>query len=239
MSRLPNRECQIYICCESPALEDYPEIKFFYIQQATEQVAKMVSFLHFLREQRMNLPIIPTEASCKGRTYVVTGANTGLGFECAQHLVKLQAHTVILACRSLSRGVAAKKRIEKETGRVGVVDVWQLDVGSWDSVEKFASRFDTLERVDAVIENASVAMLEYHEIEDLESTLAINVVGTFLLAALLLPKLEHCAKRYGMQPHLVIVGSAVAFRPEGHLEKVEGDMLEGLTEQAKTSMANR
>lgn len=192
-----------------------------------------------LKEQRSELPLVPSEESCRGRTYVVTGANTGLGFECAQHLVRLKAQKVILACRSLERGKAAQKRMEENTGRTGVAEVWQLDVGSYESVKAFASRFDTLDRVDAVIENASVAMLEYKEAEGLESSLTINVIGTFLLAALLLPKLQRSAKAFGVKSHLVVVGSEVAFDVKGHLEKVNGDLLDGLDKQAKTSMANR
>lgn len=115
----------------------------------------------------MTLPVVPTEDDCKGHTYIVTGANTGLGFECAQHLVDLKADKVILACRSIARGEAAKKRIDDNTERPGVAEVWQLDIGSYDSVKAFASRVEQLERVDAVIENASVAMLNYEEAEGL------------------------------------------------------------------------
>ena len=199
----------------------------------------MVGVLQNISEQRRNLPIVPTEADCQGRTYVVTGANTGLGFECAQHLVRLKASKVILACRSIDRGEAAKKRIEENTGQTQTIEAWQLDLGSYDSVRAFAARFEKLERVDAVIENASIAMLEYQEAENLESTLTVNVVGTFLLAALLLPRLQRFGQTFGTKTQLVIVGSEVAFGMKGQLEKIEGDLLDGLTESAKTSMSNR
>lgn len=187
----------------------------------------------------MTLPVAPTEDDCKGHTYVVTGANTGLGFECAQHLVGLKADKVILACRSIARGEAAKKRIDDNTERPGVAEVWQVDIGSYDSIKAFAARVEQLERVDAVIENASVAMLNYKEAEGLESTLTINVIGTFLLATLLLPHLQQVAKKSGIQPRLVIVGSEVALGEKGSLEKIQGDLLDGLSEGSKTSMAGR
>lgn len=199
----------------------------------------MVSFLRFIREQRITLPVVPTEDDCKGHTYIVTGANTGLGFECAQHLVRPKADKVILACRSTARGEAAKKRIEETTGRTGVAEVWQLEVGSYDSVKAFASRVEKLDRVDAVIENASVAMLSYEEVEGLESTLTINVLGTFLLATLLLPRLQQIAKTHGINPRLVVVGSETALREEESLEKIEEDLLDGLSKCGKTSMAGR
>lgn len=195
--------------------------------------------MHF-REQWRELPVVATQDTCRGRTYVVTGANTGLGFECAQTLARLQAEKVILACRSMARGEVAKTRIVESTGRpASVIEVWQLDVGSYDSVRAFAKSFETLERVHAVIENASVAMLEYQEAEGIESSLAINVVGTFLLAFLLLPRLRQVGKTFGFRPHLVIVGSEVAFGMRGELEKVDGDLIEGLSLRAKASMSKR
>ena len=199
----------------------------------------MPPLLQFIREQRRDLPIVPTESQCAGRTYVVVGANTGLGFECAQHLVRLKAGKVILACRSTARGETAKATIEKNTGRSAPTEVWQVDLGSCESVKAFAKRLATLERVDAVIENAGIAMLEYQEKEGLESTLTVNVVGIFLLAALVLPHLERSAGIHSTNPHLTIVGSEVGFDVKGELEKTNGDILDGLTERGKRSMSNR
>ena len=196
-------------------------------------------FLHFVREQRTPLPIIPTVQDCKGKTYVVTGANTGLGFECAQHFVHLGAKRVILACRSLSRGEAAKQRIEEATTIAGVVEVWHLDLGLYDSVSSFADRVQQLDRVDAIVENASLGFAQYTEAEGLETGLTVNVVGTFLLAVMVLPKLQECAKTFGSTPHLVVVGSEVEFGMEGQLEKLEGDLIYALNQYLKTSMSIR
>lgn len=63
-----------------------------------------------------------------------TGANIGLGKEAARHFVQLNAAKVIIACRSVEKGENAKQDIESTTGRKGVVDVWQLDLQSYDSV---------------------------------------------------------------------------------------------------------
>ncbi len=57
----------------------------------------------------------------------------GLGKEAARHFVGLNAQIVILACRSVEKGEAAKKDIESTTKRAGVVEVWQLDLGSYNS----------------------------------------------------------------------------------------------------------
>lgn len=187
----------------------------------------------------MTLPIIPSTQDCKGKTYIVTGSNTGLGLECAKHFVQLSASKVILAVRTISKGEAAKARIEQETDRKDVVEVWPLDLCSSESTIAFADKVKKLDRIDAIVENASVALLQRTETEGVETTLTVNVVNTFLLALLVLPKLRECAKTFKIQPHLVIVGSEVAFGIKGVLEKVSGDVLDGLTAQGQSAMSQR
>jgi len=190
----------------------------------------MVGFLQLVSDQYTTLPIVPTPGDCVGKTFIVTGANTGLGFQCAQHLVRLSAARVILGVRSISKGDAAKASIENSTNRRGVVEVWQLDLASFDSVKAFVQQVKGLERLDALICNASVALLRYSVTEGLETSITVNVVNTMLLAVMALPALKSSAKMTGEKGHLVIVGSVVAFDCEGLLEGVEGDVLEGLKE---------
>jgi NAD(P)-dependent dehydrogenase (short-subunit alcohol dehydrogenase family) len=130
--------------------------------------------------------------------------------------------------RSITRGEAAKNKIEAETGIKNVVVLWQLDLGSYESVKAFAKKVEGLERVDAVIENAGVALNKMIVAEGWESSLTVNVVSTMLLAILVLPKLRESARKFGIVPQVVVVGSEVAFTVEGELEKVDGDILEGL-----------
>ncbi|KAM0316480.1 hypothetical protein ACHAPQ_011302 [Fusarium lateritium] len=73
------------------------------------------------RGQLEHIPVPTT--SFKGQTIIVTGSNTGLGLEAANHFVRLDADVVILAVRSLKRGEAAKASIESSTGRKGVVQM--------------------------------------------------------------------------------------------------------------------
>lgn len=190
----------------------------------------------FAKDQHEHLPFVPTQEDCKGRTFVVTGANTGLGFECAKHLVALSAGKVILAVRSLEKGNEAKARIEADTGIQGVAEIWTVDLGSYESVKGFVKKLSTLERLDVMIENASVAMVDETFEEGLETSLTVNVVSTFLMATLILSKLQETGKKFGGLPHLVIVGSNAGFRLEGVLEKIEGDVLEKLTEAPKMAI---
>lgn len=118
-----------------------------------------MSILTFFYSQLFVTPKYP-EQSCKGQVYIVTGANTGLGFEASRHLVRLGADKVILACRNLEKGEAAVKDIEVNTKRIGVAEVWSLDLSSFESVKEFAKKVDTLPRIDAIVENAGMSY--YH-----------------------------------------------------------------------------
>ncbi|KAL7933151.1 hypothetical protein V8C35DRAFT_280985 [Trichoderma chlorosporum] len=147
--------------------------------------------------QTLDLPLKISKELCAGRTYIVTGANVGLGLEAARHLVGVGASKVILAVRNLKAGEAAKKDVEASTGINGVAEVWHLDLSSYASVRAFASKaVETLERIDAIIENAAVAGLE-EKAEGHHLTTTVNVISTFLLAVLLLPKLRSDAAKFG------------------------------------------
>ena len=178
---------------------------------------------------QLDLPL-PSSTSTSGRTYIITGSNTGLGLECAIHLVSLGASRVILAVRSQAKGDAAKVRIETETKRKGVAEVWLIDQSSYESVKTFAERASALKRIDGVLLNASVALDTLTFAEGLETQITVNLISTFLLAALLLPKLKRDARIHETQPVISIVGSAIAFMGlEGVLEKRKGDLLETLS----------
>lgn len=167
----------------------------------------MSVIIHFLKDQFTRLPY--PETSFAGQTIVVTGSNTGLGLEAARHFTRLNAEKVILAVRNLEKGEAAKRSIEETTGRKGVPEVWQLDLSSYESVKEFVRKTDGLKRLDAVVENAGIATDKYTVFEDNESTITTNVVSTFLLGLMILPKLRETATKYNITPHLAIVSSEV------------------------------
>jgi retinol dehydrogenase-12 len=146
-----------------------------------------------------------------GQTIIVTGANTGLGLEAARHFTRLNAAKVILASRSIAKGEEAARSIEETTGRKGVCEVWQVDLGNFDSVKKFTERAAKLDRLDVVCENAGIAAGAYQQMEGMESMIAVNVVGTFLMALNLLPILRKSGKTYGTVPKLVVTSSETHF----------------------------
>lgn len=176
-------------------------------------------------KQPRNLPLAISAEKCSGGTYIVTGANGGLGFEVAKHLVAVGAAKVILGCRNVLAGEEAKDRIIKDTGKTGTAEVWALDLASYDSVKDFAKKaIAELDRIDALIENAAVASgtgkAEGHGL-----CMTVNVYSTFLLGVLLLPKLKECAQQHGITPHLTIVTSNASFQVEQKWNEIKDDPL--------------
>ena len=194
--------------------------------------------IKFLTDQLLLTLPYPQE-SAVGQTVIVTGANTGLGFEAAKHFVRLGAAKVILAVRDEEKGEAAKRSIGETEKRPDIVEVWLLDLCSYASVKQFAERVrKTLARVDILLENAGVAKYTYSIAEDNETSITTNVVSTFLLALLLLPKLRETAARFNVTPHLTITTSAVHFFTQ-FPEKSSDDIFETLNDRDTANMADR
>lgn len=193
-------------------------------------------FMSWLGAQFAALPY-PTK-SYSGQTVVVTGANVGLGLEAARHFVRLDAQKVIVAVRSRSKGEAAAKSIHESTGRVGVVEVWELDLSSHASVKAFAERASTLERLDIVINNAGILTRDFELVEGNESTITVNVVSALLLSLLLLPKLRDTSVRFKKEVVLTFTGSFTHFMTDFPEQKKE-NILKDLAIQANADMANR
>ena len=123
----------------------------------------------FIQDQFTRLPYPTTKHT--GQTIIVTGSNVGLGLEAARHFTRLDAEKVILAVRNLEKGEAAKRSIEETTDRKNVVEVWQLDLASYESVKQFAKKANQLKRLDAIVENAGIATPDFKISEDNESTI--------------------------------------------------------------------
>ncbi|KAK3301879.1 uncharacterized protein B0T15DRAFT_515118 [Chaetomium strumarium] len=187
-----------------------------------------------LAAQKRNLPLLATGENTEGRTYIVTGANTGLGFEAAKHLALLGASKVILAVRNTTTGQAAKQEIDTAAGTVGknVVEVWPLDLCSYDSVKAFAKRAEAeLERIDGLLENAGLAQARREMAEGHTVQVTVNVLSTFLLAVLLLPVMSRKGKTSGNQSRLTIVTSSMGFTVKDQWEKITKDPLTGMDDE--------
>lgn len=122
-----------------------------------------------------------------GREAIVTGANTGIGFETARVLAQKGAH-VTLACRNPEKGQAALKRIREELGEAAA-SLEQLDLADLESVAAFAQRYNRrYRRLDLLILNAGVMVPPHSKTsQGFELQFGVNHLGHFALTGALLP----------------------------------------------------
>ncbi|KAK1224192.1 hypothetical protein PQX77_012919 [Marasmius sp. AFHP31] len=174
-----------------------------------------------------------------GQVVILTGANTGLGFEAAKHFATRGPAKLILVCRTQQRGQDAVNRLKAATGFENV-ELWTSDLSSFESVKSIRDKIDQLDRLDILVENAGVA-LNTHEVtkDGWETTLQVNVLSTALRIILHLPKLVETAKKYpDTVPRIVYVTSGAHYMqtvsPEvidtSNTLKVINDDLEGVKE---------
>lgn len=122
-----------------------------------------------------------------GRTCLVTGANSGIGFATCEGLAARGA-TVWMLCRDAGRGAAAARELRRRTGSRRV-HLATLDVADLGSVRRFAGGF-TAPRVDVLVHNAGMLADQRGEtVDGHELTLATHVLGPLLLTCLLRPRL--------------------------------------------------
>jgi NAD(P)-dependent dehydrogenase (short-subunit alcohol dehydrogenase family) len=126
----------------------------------------------------------------KGRTAVVTGANSGLGLVAARELARAGAQ-VVLACRDPSKGGLAAEQIATAVPGAAI-EVWKLDLASLESVRAFGERFAAeREGLDLLINNAGLMAPPRRETADgFELQIGTNHLGHFALTGLLLDALE-------------------------------------------------
>ena len=204
--RLPSCMCIVWEPIYKTRQYSSNQLLYLLITLFTRPAA--MDFKKFLYEQLFLTLPYPT-ADHSGQTIIVTGANVGLGLEAARHFTRLNADKVVLGVRNLEKGEAAKKSIEETTKRKGVVEVWQLDLTSYESTKQFVKRAESLKRLDTVVENAGIATRDYRVAEDNEATITTNVVSTYLLGLMILPKLRETGTNFNITPRLVIVSSEV------------------------------
>lgn len=101
------------------------------------------------------VPKLREDLDLKGKTILITGGNTGLGFEMARKVVRRGAK-VVLGVRSISKGNTAKADLQKEVEGSDVT-VEQVDMTDFESIKVFTERIgSTIKKLDVVIPNAGV-----------------------------------------------------------------------------------
>jgi NAD(P)-dependent dehydrogenase (short-subunit alcohol dehydrogenase family) len=155
-----------------------------------------------------------------GKTFVVTGANSGIGLAAVRELAQKGA-TVVLACRSVEKGAAAADEIRPSAPRA-TLDVMSLDLADLSSVRAFAEAFTRAHRrLDVLVNNAGVmALPRSTTVDGFEMQLGTNHLGHFALTGLLLDSLK---RRPGSR---VVTVSSNAHK----MGRIDFDDLQGETE---------
>jgi len=154
----------------------------------------------------------------RGKTYIVTGANSGVGFETTQQLVKQGAH-VVMACRRPNAGEEAREKFQASKG---TSEVMKCDLADLQSVRDFVAEFKAkYNRLDGLMCNAGMVNMENkpkYTKHGFEYTWSASYFGHFLMTELLLDRLKATPKsRMAIVSSVVHAGSPTN-RPKVHLD---------------------
>lgn len=160
---------------------------------------------------KIELPTPSKFPSLKGKVAIITGSNTGLGFESAKQLLTLGLSHLIVAVRSTGKGKDATSQLAL-VNPSATISVWPLDMESYDSIQAFVRKCDTeLSRIDYTILNSGIAPQSFSTTQSTghETAIQVNHISTILLTVLLLPILK--AKSTRDNPaRLTVVNSLTA-----------------------------
>ncbi|KAL9618596.1 MAG: hypothetical protein Q9160_006707 [Pyrenula sp. 1 TL-2023] len=161
----------------------------------------------------------PTGTNLTGKVCIITGATAGLGKETARQLMVLNAETVVIACRDVRKGEAAKKELLddeaiKKHNPTGKIKIMKLDLDSNDSVRDFALAVkNEVPVIDHLILNAGIGFFPDFKLSDSghERTVQVNYLGNAILILALLSHLEASKEKTGTAPRITWVGSRNAY----------------------------
>ncbi|CAF1276910.1 unnamed protein product [Rotaria sp. Silwood1] len=187
----------------TPATEPFtPEEDFFsIIHQLFDQYrtaifvltgAAMTAWLY--NKLWVNRKFYPSMQLMQGKTVLITGGNTGIGYETAKDLLRRGAR-VIIACRNMDKGRQAIRQLCSDTEcEEKNIRLMECDLCSFESIRNFTNLYNNEEeRLDVLICNAGLAWTQYVVTKDgFNSIIQANYLGHFLLTNLLLDKLKKC-----------------------------------------------
>lgn len=130
--------------------------------------------------------MIYERGSLNGKVVIVTGANSGIGFELAKSLSS-EGASVIIACRDATKGLEVQNIIN------GTCEFIHLDLSSFNSIESFVEAIkQKYAKIDVLVNNAGVMFPPFTKTnEQLELTFGVNYIGYFLLTNKLMPILRN------------------------------------------------
>lgn len=126
-------------------------------------------------------------ADQSGKTFVITGANSGIGFRASKRLVEAGADLIML-CRNQEKADAATEKLQAAAAGDNTVSVVQMDLASLDSVRSAANAvLDQTSKINALINNAGIMFPPKRTLTEdgFELQFGVNHLGHFLLTGLL------------------------------------------------------
>lgn len=124
-----------------------------------------------------------------GKVFIVTGANSGIGYEAAKAFARKRAR-VVLACRNQEKAKVALQQLKFEI-LGAAAEIMLLDLANLDSVRRFAAAFKAkYDRLDVLVNNAGIMMVPYDTtVDGFERQFGTNHLGHFALTGLLIDEL--------------------------------------------------
>lgn len=162
---------------------------------------------------KIDLPTKEKYSNVHSQCAIVTGSNTGLGLEASRQLLALGLSHLVMGVRSLEKGNAEARKL-RAVHPSAKIEVWELDMESYDSIQVFVRKCQTnLPRIDIAILNAGLGPMDFSIIPATghEKTIQVNHLSTVLLTVLLLPILKSKSQGHGhTPPRLTLINSVTA-----------------------------
>ncbi|KAL7924019.1 hypothetical protein ACQKWADRAFT_319885 [Trichoderma austrokoningii] len=166
-----------------------------------------------------HIPPTPTETSLSGKTIIITGGNSGLGYEAARQYLTLGAKRLILACRSVSKGeeAAASLRADptvKKSNPGASIDVFELDLNDYQSGLRFSNKVkDEVKELDILLNNGGQIATNYEKSKNgHEQHMQVNCYTHLLISLELFPLLRSTAAIRGVPSRITFTGSATQIK---------------------------
>ncbi|KAF3771407.1 putative short-chain dehydrogenase [Cryphonectria parasitica EP155] len=163
------------------------------------------------------IPPTPPDIDLSGKTIIITGGNSGVGFRATREFLVLGASRLILAVRSPARGHDAVSALMadpavKEVNPEAVVEAFELDLDDYKSGERFCQRVKSeVKELDVLVNNAGIVDLKYHKsMSGHERTFQVHCYTHLLISLSLLPLLRRTARLRNQPTHISWVSSGTS-----------------------------
>lgn len=202
----------------------------------TVTISALVISRYFKSRSWSKLKTSPYYKPMEGKICIITGANSGIGYEIAKELAKLKV-TVVMACRSMTRGQEALDKLKQEV-KDGELVLMELNLASTESIRTFAKNvLKQYPKIHILINNAGVSVPVKEKLkttEGYEVHFGINHLGHFLLTNLLIERIQKSSTD-SERTKVVIVGSSLMDRGVIDFDNLNGE--KGFAQKGHTNPA--